>query len=464
MRAFDTAGYTTAEIALYDYNAAIRAQIDTLTAATAAAQAVASERAGLEGTLLQALGETVTLRQRELDALDPSNRALQTQINTVRDAQSAITSLTADIARLDQIATQASTLSNSLSVMMGGADNTEAGLWATVNSATATAEQRLGAVASLMGIINGSITSDTAAAQRLLTEGANAANTAAAELVATQTKAAETQISNAQKLLDLGQQLKDYVASLRIGSSSALTPSQKLALAGQQYNSALTGARAGDPQSMSSLQGSASSYLDLARQYDPGAYSKIFANVTSTLDTFGGKLMTEGQQAAATASAQLAALKSISSASSAATSEAVLGNVISASNLASMESLLAVTTQIEAQAVIDRAAAQAKITEETARMESIRASLSDAGIIATSTASTANALASFAAQNRADNAQLVAEIQTLNARIATLEGTIVQVGAAQIDTAVSVGNTTAQVVATAVSTSTHAATLAPEVV
>ena len=460
LRAFDTAGYTAAELAIYDHNEAIRAEIAAISQATAAAE----QRAGIENTLLQSLGETATLRQRELNALDPANRAFQSMVYAVQDAQSAISSLTADIAQLDQIAAQASTLSNSLSVMLGGADNTEAGLWATVNSATATAEQRLTAVGSLMNLINGSITADTAAAQRLLTEGANAANTAAASLIATQTRAAETQISNAEKLLNLGQQLRDYVSSLRIGSSSALTPSQRLALAGQQYSGDLSGAQAGNTAAMSSLQGSASSYLELARQYNPGAYSQIFEGVTTTLDTFGSSLMTEGQQAAATASAQLSTLQSIATTTSTATSEAVLGNVISAANQTAIESLLGVTTQIEAQAVLDRATAQARVTEETARMEAIRTSLSDAGIIATSTASTANALASFAAQNRADNAQLVAEIQTLNARIATLEGTIVQVGAAQIDTAVSVGNTTAQVVATAVSTSTHAATLAPEVV
>ncbi|HWI04666.1 MAG TPA: hypothetical protein VNT52_12720, partial [Acidimicrobiales bacterium] len=54
-----------------------------------AADRVASERTGLEQRLLQLLGDTGALRERELAALDPSNRALLEQIHALEDQQAA---------------------------------------------------------------------------------------------------------------------------------------------------------------------------------------------------------------------------------------------------------------------------------------------------------------------------------------------------------------------------------------
>jgi phage-related minor tail protein len=107
VRAFDTAGYTAAERAAYDFNAALRAQIVDQQAATQAAaeagraaqqaadayaaaqQRVAQERYGLETQLLQAQGNTAALRQRELEQLDPTNRALQQQVWALQDQTAA---------------------------------------------------------------------------------------------------------------------------------------------------------------------------------------------------------------------------------------------------------------------------------------------------------------------------------------------------------------------------------------
>lgn len=80
VRAIATAGYAEAEIAAWDYNAALQAQIDALDAAAAKAAEVAQERAGLEQQILQLQGNTTELRRLELDALDPANRALQERI------------------------------------------------------------------------------------------------------------------------------------------------------------------------------------------------------------------------------------------------------------------------------------------------------------------------------------------------------------------------------------------------
>jgi hypothetical protein len=471
-RSLDTAGLTEAEIAVYDFNAALRDQITTTTAAAeaartateaarAAAEAEAQQRIGLEGALLQALGETATLRQRELDALSPANRELQQMIYTVTDAQSAITGLNADIARLDQVAKQAASLSNSLSVMLGGADNTEAGLWATVNSATATAEEKLTAISSLMGVINSSITTDTAEAQKLLTQGAQAASDAIAKANAASQKAYDQQIANAEKLLDVGRQLRDYVQGLLVGNISALTPAQKLGLAAQTYGATLSAAQSGDASAMSRLTGDASTYLELARQYDAASYNRIFAQVTGTLDDLGSGLMTEGQSAAATAQAHLQATQSVSTSAAATTVAVQTGNVISDANRIALENLLGLTTQIQADAVIEKAAAQARVTEETARMEAIRTSLADAGVIAVSVSSTASVMTGFAQQQRLDNAALLTQVATLTTQVQALEATLVNMTAIQVQTAQAVGAQTATVVAGAVSTAVSEAAGVP---
>ena len=470
-RTLDIAGLTAEEIALYDFNANLRALIQTTNDAAEAtrnaaeaAQAEAQQKTGLENTLLQALGETGALRQRELDALAPANRALQEMIYSVTDAQSAITGLNADIARLSQIASQAATLSNSLSVLLGGNDNTEATLWATVNSASATAEEKLSAISQLMGIINNSITADTQEAQRQLTEGANAATNAIKEANAAQQAGAQAQLQAAQKLVEFGQQLRDYVDGLRLGSNSTLTPGEKLALAAQAYQKSLAGAQANDPTAQAALQGNATAYLELARQYDAGGYNGpngVFATVTGALGAFGGSLLTEGQQSALTAQATLDSIKSVSTSSAATTTAVLTGNVISDQNRQALQTLLDLSTQIEANAVIERAAKEAKLTEETARMEAIRTYLSDTGVIATSVASSATVMTAFAQQQKTDNADLRIQVADLTANLQALQATIVNMAAAQMQTAQDVGSQVASTVADAVTTAVSEAAGVP---
>lgn len=99
-RAIDIEGLTEAQVAIYDYNRALQAQIQALEeqqaaaeaaaeAAAQRAQAVADERAGLEQQLLQVQGDTAALRALEREALDASNRALYDQIKALEDQQAA---------------------------------------------------------------------------------------------------------------------------------------------------------------------------------------------------------------------------------------------------------------------------------------------------------------------------------------------------------------------------------------
>lgn len=64
-----------------------------LAAQEQAAQAILQERLGLEGQLLQLMGDTAELRRRELERLDPSNRALQERIWALQAEQEAATAV-----------------------------------------------------------------------------------------------------------------------------------------------------------------------------------------------------------------------------------------------------------------------------------------------------------------------------------------------------------------------------------
>lgn len=109
-----------ATIAAYDYNQALRDQIAALQAASTAteqaaatqrqaeadakakAEAIASQAYGLTTQILQLEGNTAELRRRELEQLDPVNRALQERIYALQDqkaAESAATQAAEAIAR-----------------------------------------------------------------------------------------------------------------------------------------------------------------------------------------------------------------------------------------------------------------------------------------------------------------------------------------------------------------------------
>lgn len=68
----------------------IQKESDTRIAAWQKELNVAQERAGIEQTALQLIGNTNELRKRELDALDATNRALQERVYAVQDASDGV--------------------------------------------------------------------------------------------------------------------------------------------------------------------------------------------------------------------------------------------------------------------------------------------------------------------------------------------------------------------------------------
>jgi hypothetical protein len=75
--------------AMQDEKVATDAAAQAAQDAAAAAKAIADERTGLETRLLELQGDTVALRERELAALDPSNRDLQARIYALEDEATA---------------------------------------------------------------------------------------------------------------------------------------------------------------------------------------------------------------------------------------------------------------------------------------------------------------------------------------------------------------------------------------
>lgn len=74
--------------------AAATAEAEAATAeAAAAAEIILNERLGLENELLTLQGNTAELRRRELETLDPANRALQVMIWGLQDAKAAMEAL-----------------------------------------------------------------------------------------------------------------------------------------------------------------------------------------------------------------------------------------------------------------------------------------------------------------------------------------------------------------------------------
>jgi hypothetical protein len=69
--------------------------------ASAAARQAADERTSLERRLLELQGNTVELRRREIAALDPSNRALQEQIFALEDARTGVERINEALGKLD---------------------------------------------------------------------------------------------------------------------------------------------------------------------------------------------------------------------------------------------------------------------------------------------------------------------------------------------------------------------------
>jgi hypothetical protein len=113
-RTIDTTGYTAAEAAIYDYNKALQAQIDALTAATAKAAQVAQERTGLMTQYTTLTDTAAQALKRQRDALDESNKGLFDSVQAIKEKQAAEAAATA---KATAIAQERTSLQNQLNTL-----------------------------------------------------------------------------------------------------------------------------------------------------------------------------------------------------------------------------------------------------------------------------------------------------------------------------------------------------------
>jgi len=113
------------------------------------------------------------------------------------------------------------------------------------------------------------------------------------------------------KLIDFGKQLRGYVDTLKVGSLSPLTMTDKLLEAKAQYESTLAKAQGGDTAAQGALQGKSEAYLQLAQTAfaSSSAYVDIFNSVTSSLDSLGIESMSAADRTISLSESQLTELQ-----------------------------------------------------------------------------------------------------------------------------------------------------------
>ncbi len=101
--------------------------------------------------------------------------------------------------------------------------------------------------------------------------------------------ALQEQLSTANGVLSAAQGLRRYVADLRVSAASPASDAERMQTLAARYRMQTTLAAAGDTASLSSVQGTASAYLESVRAQaaTSGEYALIFAKVTGELDALG---------------------------------------------------------------------------------------------------------------------------------------------------------------------------------
>jgi len=176
------------------------------------AQRRAAEGFGLETRLLQLQGDTAALRERELQALDPINRALQERIYALEDQQAieqasarAAEAAAAERARLsEQAASEADNLGARLMQLIGDVAGLRARELASLSPANRALQERIYAL-----------------------EDAQAAEAAAAETERQQAALAQQVAQQGESLLTRLLQLQGDTATLRARELAALDPANR---------------------------------------------------------------------------------------------------------------------------------------------------------------------------------------------------------------------------------------------
>lgn len=184
---------------------------------------IAAERDGLQARLDQAMGNTAAIRQRELDALDPSNRALQQQIYALEDTKAAAEAAAAAQQQAADAAVEAARAAEQAYKDM------LAGMLSAVDNAYAGVERAVGAEKSKI---------DASYADQV--SALDAQYQASKAVFESQRATAQQNLSAITQVAD---RLKSAVKSMQI-ESDGLLKNQRL-MASNTLNAALSASQAG---------------------------------------------------------------------------------------------------------------------------------------------------------------------------------------------------------------------------
>lgn len=227
------------------------ALLDAAEALAALKDATQQQREGLLSTLWQMTGNTQALREKELAAIDPANRALQQLIYSLGDLQNA-----------------AQEAAQNVQQAWSG--------WGTAANLNAQYNGDSSGLAARKTILEAQISSSTDPAKRLellqelisteqaLAQHAQKAQQQQAKAIQERQNALQAELQSARALADAAKRLGDYARDLMSGSASGLADSDRMAALAAEYTSLKSAARAGNVDAFGRLQSVTGDYLGLA--------------------------------------------------------------------------------------------------------------------------------------------------------------------------------------------------------
>ena len=278
-RALDTTGYSAAELAVYDYNNSLRAQISTLDAAAAAAQAASAAAAALTETNQGWTSQLDLLTGKETDrsialrdAGDDSTRALMHQVYAQQDLKTATDAATAAASALT--ATNQGWI-NQLAILTGAETDRSIALREAGDDSTRALMRQVYAQQDLKTATDGFIASEKAA----VASTQAAVVSARTDLVSAYKAEASAMQSTVDKFRTFSSSLRSFRDGLLMSGLSPLTPAQRYAESKKQFDQAQAGGGAGQ------IQGAASAFLEASKVYNAssGAYVSDFQAVQAAL-------------------------------------------------------------------------------------------------------------------------------------------------------------------------------------
>lgn len=215
--------------------------------------AAKQQRDGLMSTLWQMTGNTQALREKELAALDPANRALQAMIYALGDLQNAA----ADAAQKTQAAWSSWSSASGMALQYtgdtSGVQAQAAILQAQISSAgvvdTAKLQELIGIEQALFNVQK----QKQEEAQRLQSQ-----------ITQERLNGLRDELAAARALADAAKRLGDYAHDLFSSSASGLSDSDRMAALAAEYGTLKDSARAGNVDAFGRLQSVTGDYLGLA--------------------------------------------------------------------------------------------------------------------------------------------------------------------------------------------------------